>query len=155
MAFDNRTFFGKVALEMKIVVASIILSAVIAFNGVAQEYATWGLPEGARMRIGRGAMGELAYSPDGTRLAIASSIGIWLYDTETLKEVDLLTEHTGEVTSVAYSPDGSMLASGSEDMTARVWDANTGEQKFPSPPTHACCRQCDIQPECCAACQHE
>ena len=116
---------------MKIEVVSIILSAVVAVSGVAQEYATWGLPEGARMRIGRGAMGELAYSPDGTRLAIASSIGIWLYDTETLKEVDLLTEHTGEVTSVAYSPDGSMLASGSEDKTVRVRDANTGKQKFP------------------------
>ena len=116
---------------MRIVVASIILSAVIAVSGVAQEYATWGLPEGARMRIGRGAMGELAYSPDGTRLAVASSIGIWLYDTETLKEAALLTGHTGEVTSVAYSPDGSMLASGSEDKTVRVRDVKTGEQKFP------------------------
>ena len=57
--------------------------------------------------------------------------GIWLYDTETLEEAALLTGHTGEVTSVAYSSDGSMLASGSEDKTARVWDANTGEQKFP------------------------
>ena len=117
--------------EMKIVVASIMLSAVIAVSGVAQEYAAWGLPEGARMRIGRGEMGELAYSPDGTRLAVASSIGIWLYDTETLKEAALLTGHTGEVTSVAYSPDGSMLASGSEDKTVRVRDVKTGEQKFP------------------------
>ena len=38
------------------------------------------------MRIGRGTMYDLAYSPDGTRLAVASSVGIWLYDTETLKE---------------------------------------------------------------------
>ena len=75
--------------------------------------------------------GELAYSPDGTRLAVASSVGIWLYDTETLKEVDLLTGHTGELTSVAYSPDGSLLASGSEDKTVRVRDVKTGEPKFP------------------------
>ena len=115
---------------MKIVVASIILSAVIAVSGVAQEYATWGLPEGARMRIGRGTMYDLAYSPDGTRLAVASSVGIWLYDTETLKEVDLLTGHTGEVTSVAYSPDGSMLASGSEDKTVRVRDVKRANRNF-------------------------
>ncbi len=76
-------------------------------------------------------MRELAYSPDGTRLAIASSIGIWLYDTETLKEAALLTEHTGGVLSVAYSPDGSLLASGSEDNTVRLWDAETGERKLP------------------------
>ena len=123
--------FGEVAHEMKIVVASIMLSAVFAVSGVAQEYATWGLPEGAKLRIGRGTMYDLAYSPDGSRIAIASSIGIWLYDTATLEEVDLLTEHTEEVTSVVYSPDGSMLASGSEDKTVRVRDVKSGEQKFP------------------------
>ena len=43
----------------------------------------------------------MAYSPDGTRLAVASSIGIWLYDTATHQvgnsrngEVALLTGHT-------------------------------------------------------------
>ena len=116
---------------MKITISSLFLLALLSIDGVAQEYATWGLPEGAHRRIGRGEMGDLAYSPDGTRLAIASSIGIWLYDTETLKEVALLTEHTGGVVSVAYSPDGSLLASGSEDMTVRLWDAGTGEPKLP------------------------
>ena len=131
MAFDYRAFFGKIVIDMKIVAASVILSLVLAVNGVAQEYATWGLPEGARMRIGRGAMKQAAYSPDGSRLAVASSTGIWLYDTETLTELALLADHTGSVTCVAYSPDGGMLASGSADMTVRVRDAKTGEQKYP------------------------
>ena len=116
------------------VVGSLILLVVISVNGVAQEYMRWGLPEGAKIRIGRGAMRDFAYSPDGTRFAIASSIGIWLYDAVTLEEVALLTKHTGEVVCVAYSPDGSLLASGSEDSTVRVWDAKTGEQKYPPLP---------------------
>ena len=116
---------------MKTTVTSIILLALLSVNSVAQEYMHWGLPEGAKMRIGRGAMKDLAYSPDGARLAIASSVGVWLYDTATLKEVDLLAEHTGEVLSVAYSPDSSLLASGSKDRTMRLWDTKTGEQKHP------------------------
>ena len=121
-------------IDMKIVVMSIILSAAVSVNGVAQEYTQWGLPEGAKIRIGKGAMRDFAYSPDGTRFAIASSIGIWLYDTATLEEVALLTKHTGEVVCIAYSPDGSLLASGSDDTTVHVWDAKTGEQKYPPLP---------------------
>ena len=71
----------------------------------------------------------MQYSPDGTRLAVASSIGVWLYDTETHQELALLTGHTAGVTGVSFSPDGSTLASGSEDNTIRLWDTNTGKHR--------------------------
>ena len=75
------------------------------------------LPAGAFARLGKGPIGEgdraVAYSPDGTRLAVASGIGIWLYDAHTGAEVALFTGHTGLVISVAFSPDGTRLASGS------------------------------------------
>ena len=42
------------------------------------------LPEGVKVRLGKGRLTEnLAYSPDGTHLAVTSSIGIWLYDAQT------------------------------------------------------------------------
>ena len=37
----------------------------------------------ASIRLGKGSLtGPVAYSPDGARLAVASSLGIWLYDTD-------------------------------------------------------------------------
>ncbi len=107
---------------------SLIWVVVFAFsvNTWAQDYTQLDLPEGAKARLGKGRISEVAYSPDGTRLAVASSIGIWIYDAQTGEELDLLTRHTGSVYSVAFSPDGTMLASGSGDETIRLWGANTG-----------------------------
>ena len=39
-----------------------------------------------------------------------------------------LAGHTGEVTSVAFSPDGARVVSGSNDLLAIVWDAETGAE---------------------------
>ncbi len=42
-----------------------------------------------------------------------------------------LTGHTGPVDSVVFSPDGSTLASGSDDRTIRLWNANTEQHIRP------------------------
>ncbi len=90
-------------------------------------YTRWNLPVDAKRRLGKGVLNNMQLSPDGTRLAVASSIGIWLYDADSGKELALLTGHTAEVLSVAFSPDGKTLASGSFDSTIRLWDVQTGE----------------------------
>jgi hypothetical protein len=49
-----------------------------------------------------------------------------------LCHLDLLTlkGHTGYVTSVSFSPDGSRIVTGSDDTTARVWDATPLNREF-------------------------
>ena len=95
------------------------------------DYTQWRLPERAKARLGKGSItGNVAFSPDGTRLAVGSSIGIWIYDVRPgeEKELDLFTGDTEVVNALAFSPDGTLLASGGSDKTVRLWDVNTGQQ---------------------------
>ncbi len=95
------------------------------------DYTQWQLPEGAKARFGKGKItGNVAFSPDGTRLAVGGSIGIWIYDVRPgkEKELDLLTEGTEAVNALAFSPDGAVIASGGSDRTVRLWDAVTGQR---------------------------
>ena len=96
-----------------------------------EDYSQRYLPERAIARFGKGYPYDFGYFPDGTRLAVGSTIGIWIYDTRTGEELDLLTEHTYYVSNVVFSPDGKRFASMSRwnDRTIRLWDGATGELK--------------------------
>ncbi len=95
---------------------------ILQVNSFAQDALQWHLPECTKMRFGKGHIAEIAYSPDGNVLAVASSIGIWLYDAKTEKELDLLIGHTGFVKSISFSPDGKILASAGSDGLILLWD---------------------------------
>ena len=89
------------------------------------------LPEGALVRLGKGYVKEVLYSPDRTLLAVYSSIGIWLYDTTTYQEVALLPTTPGWLHSIAFSPDGATVATtgSSEPHGAVMGHCNMWEQK--------------------------
>ena len=95
----------------------------------AINYQTAHLPDGAMARLGKGNLSEsdraVAFSPDGQLFAVASGIGVWLYDATTARELALLTGHSNRSISVSFSPDSRTLASGSGDGTVKLWDVAT------------------------------
>lgn len=82
--------------------------------------------QGGGTIVGRGGIRHLATSPDGKYIAVASTIGIWLYEAaDVTKQPRFISGHTEEVQQVAFSSDGTKLASASLDRTAGLWDVQT------------------------------
>jgi WD40 repeat protein len=69
-----------------------------------------------------GVVSEVAFSPDGKRLATASfdkTVKVW--DATTGQELLTLRGHSDLVNSVVFSPDGKRLASASPDGTVQIY----------------------------------
>ena len=106
----------------------LLFSNVYSASGFAQEYTRFHLPEETDPHLKESRITAIQYSQDSRLLALASSIGIWLYDTDSGEELPQLTRHIGGVSSVSLSPDGKTLAGGS-GREIRLWDVKTGVHK--------------------------
>ncbi|RKU20468.1 hypothetical protein C6501_00090 [Candidatus Poribacteria bacterium] len=99
-------------------------------NNLTQEAMQWNLPEDAKARLSKGYIADIKYSPDGKFLAVASGIGIWLYDVTVHQEAGLITGNTSfQNDCLAFSPDGRILVSGNVDGTITLYDRIAGTQK--------------------------
>ncbi|MEV4493838.1 trypsin-like peptidase domain-containing protein [Micromonospora coxensis] len=127
--------------------------AVVAHGGPSRESIDSGDPEVVRFRLIRWDLsnpdspavrvtyepedvtrdpypgGQIAFSPDGTLIAVPLSNGtIELRDPRTGDLVDTLDGRHGLATAVAFNHDGTILASGGSDRNLRLWDVSRREE---------------------------
>ena len=121
----------------------LILSIVLSLNSIPvfgqyEAYTQISLPAGAKARFSKGQVNMFTYSPDNSRIAVATNFGTWIYDAHTREAIELLGAHQTRVIAVAYSPDGSTLAttvrsldrfSRSLGSTLHLWDTSTNKLK--------------------------
>ena len=101
------TFFAKVVL--------VLLLLSIKPIGFTQDYTQWHLPDSAKMRIGKGEINDITFTPDSNKLVIASDIGVWIYNAHTGTEISLLKVRSRGVQTancIAIAPDNKTLAIG-------------------------------------------
>jgi WD40 repeat protein len=76
---------------------------------------------------GKGQANRVAYSPDGKQLAVGTSIGIWLYDAQTLQQLRFI--NIGDtVSSMSFSPDSTTIFAKTGEATIASWNVTTGER---------------------------
>ena len=125
------------------------VNAEIQDDEIAEDWTKWELPKAAKARLGKGGIRAMQFSPDGTLLAIGSTIGVWLYDAKTGKELSLFP---GACQSLAFSPDGQFLANGGSGGVGgsgkyhgeevQLWEVSTGKRMTlaKSPPSASAVR---------------
>lgn len=106
-------------------IAFMLIANLFLSNGFAQDYTQWQLPEGAKMRLGKGEINDITFSLDGAWFAVAATVGIWIYDAQTGEELALLTGHEREVKAVEFSLDGRTFTTVDAGGKTRLWDATT------------------------------
>ncbi len=114
---------------MKSVLFSIFLLLIALYHHSYADYNSHiGIPEDAIARLGKGGINLMQFSPDGTKLAVGTDVGMWIYNVATGQETPLFPVHTGEVNALAFSSDGSRLASGGRyDSGLHIWNTKSNK----------------------------
>ena len=111
----------------------LLISTLLLSLAYAQDHSELNLPDGAKDRFGKGWVRDIEFSPDGSQLAVATTTGVWIYDSHTGKQINRFEEHMGGANAISYSQNGQLLAAAHQDETIRLWEPTKKEQKKPVP----------------------
>ena len=94
--------------------------------------ATWALPEGAIVRLGKGFQSyqnnsDIALSPDGAYFVVGTCVGLWWYDVPSMSLIALWETERGMISAVDFSPDGKWIAAANWDGVIKMLDIQSGE----------------------------
>ena len=100
-----------------------------SFNVVPEDTigTTWALPEGAIARFGKGDIGDVKLSPDGTYFAVGTGMGLWWYDVSSMSPISLWETKRGLVNSIDFSHDGKWIIIHTSDGIIKMLDIRSGE----------------------------
>lgn len=115
----------------------ILLTLVIVSLSFADDYNRWELPKGAKLRLGKGEVRDIGrndrfqLSPDSKQFFVYTSIGIWVYDTQTGEANRLITGTMGSrPENFIISPDNQIVASQTDSWgisSIQLLDFHTGK----------------------------
>ena len=91
---------------------------------IAQE--TFAPPKGIIAQIGKGGIGDVQHSADGTRIGIISA-GIWIYDATTL-QLTSVVRNTTRMYNSGFPPDINVIARSDTFEYLHIWDPDTSSQ---------------------------
>ena len=92
----------------------------ISHPGIAQDYP---------IQLGKGGITDIAYVADGTKIVVATTMGVKIYDAITYQNIPILTDKNRYITCLDVSTDGNTFVEGDMKGGIYVWDAITLKYK--------------------------
>ena len=103
----------------------IILLWLVSFLGISHLCIAQDPP----IQLGKGGITDLAYVADGTKLVVATTMGLKIYDAINYENIPIHTDKNRWITCIDVSTDGNTFVEGDMKGSIYVWDANTLQHK--------------------------
>ena len=118
-----------------LLVLAALTTIVLPPSVLADDSIQLKLPQKPEESFGYGWVNDIKFSSNGDELAVATTVGIWIYQVRTGERNNLFKERDGYprgTNTLSYAPNGSTLAAAHQDWKIRFWDVHTGHPTSPS-----------------------
>ena len=130
----SRLFFTILLVLLAILALTVFLRGVpiqkpsiLTLQPSGVDYPQWELPHGAKTRLGKGKINDIKFSSDGTQFAVATTIGVWMYDAKSGKETALFKGDRQDIKGVSFSEDGKFLTGANSTGEILRWNTDDRE----------------------------